>query len=72
VTDLLKQVMSRVELLPEHQQDAIAEAIQRELEELEWDALVSTPNSQRFLDELAAEARREHAAGLTVESTDRW
>jgi hypothetical protein len=72
VTDLLKQVMSRVELLPADQQNNIAEAIQRELEEIEWDALVSTPKSQRLLDELAAEAHREHANGLTVESTDRW
>ena len=70
--ELLKQVMARVELLPEQQQDTIAEAIERELEELEWDAIVGSPASQRFLDELAAEARREHAAGLTQESTGRW
>ena len=72
MTDLLKQVISRVELLPEQQQNTIAEAIERELEELGWDALVASPASQRFLDELAAGAHRDHAAGLTRESTDRW
>ncbi len=42
MTNPLKQVMSKVEMLPDHHQDTIAEAIQRELEELEWDTIVST------------------------------
>jgi hypothetical protein len=72
MTELLRQVIARIELLPSEQQDAIAEKMQRELEELEWDALVAKPSSQRYLAHLAAEAREEDAAGLTEESTDRW
>jgi DnaJ-domain-containing protein 1 len=72
VTELLRRVVEQIEQLPDEQQDAIAEAILRELEEREWDELVAKPSSQRFLEHLVAEAQREDAAGLTQESTDRW
>lgn len=72
MTELLKQVVAQVEQLPSEQQDEIAELMRREREEREWDAIVSTPASQRFLEHLAAEARREEAAGETMESGDRW
>ena len=72
MTELLKRVVAKIEQLPPEQQDAIAAAMQRELEEREWDALVATPGSQRFLEELAAEARAEDAAGETQESGERW
>lgn len=72
MTETLQRVMAQVEQLPPEQQDAIAEVIARELEEREWDALVAKPASQRFLARLAAEARREDAAGQTRPSTDRW
>jgi DnaJ-domain-containing protein 1 len=67
VTELLRRVVEQIEQLPDEQQDAIAEAILRELEEREWDELVAKPSSQRFLEHLVADA-----AGLTQESTDRW
>ena len=75
MTELLRAVVARIELLPADQQDAIAEVIQRELEELEereWDALVASPASQRVLEQLATEARREDAAGRARESGDTW
>lgn len=71
MTDTLKRVMAQIEQLPPEQQDAIAEVIERELEEREWDVMVATPASQRFLQELAGEGRREDAAGETLELTDR-
>lgn len=61
MTDLLRQVVAQVELLPPEEQDALAETMQRALEEREWDALLAKPGSQRFLDELTAEARCEDA-----------
>ena len=72
MTELLQRVIARVEQLSAADQDAIAEAIARKIEEREWDALVSSPGSQRFLEHLAADAREEDAAGKTHEATDRW
>jgi len=72
MTELLKRVVSQIELLPAAEQDAIAEMIALELEEREWDALVSRPESQRFLERLAADARKEDAAGETLEVGDSW
>ena len=72
MTELLRRVVDELERLSPEQQDAIAEVIQRELEEREWDAIVAKPGSQRFLELLAAEARREDAAGETQESGERW
>lgn len=72
MTETLKRAVARIERLPPEQQDAIAQVILTELSEREWDAMVSTPASQRFLQELATEARQEDAFGATRESTDRW
>jgi len=72
MTELLKRVVSQVELLPAADQDAIAALIAEELEEREWDELISRPESQRFLERLAAEAREEDAAGETIEVGDSW
>jgi hypothetical protein len=68
----LRQLIDRVEQLPPERQDVIAEMVELELEEAEWDLLVTSPASQRFLARLAEEARKEDAAGLTVESDDDW
>jgi hypothetical protein len=70
MTETLKQVLARVERLPAEQQDAIAEVIERELEEREWEELVGSPASQRFLEALADEARAEDAAGQTRPTAD--
>ncbi len=72
MTESLKRALARIKLLPPEQQDAIAEVIQTELDEREWDTIVTKPASQRFLQELAAEARQEDAAGETRASAGSW
>ena len=72
MTELLRRVVGELERLSPEQQDASAEVIQREIEEREWGAIAAKPGSQRFLEPLATEARREDAAGETRESGDRW
>lgn len=73
MTETLQQIMEEVERLEPAMQEAFvarAKEILAELEEeREWDALVSTPGSQRFLKKLIAEGRKEHAAKLTEEIT---
>jgi DnaJ-domain-containing protein 1 len=65
IVEELRQVIEQVQQLPEDAQRHIAALIEAELEEREWDALVSTPGSQRFLAILAEEARQEIAEGKT-------
>ena len=72
MTERLKRVVSQIELLPAEEQDAIAEWIEEELDDREWDALLARPESQRLLTQLAAEARRQDAAGETVALGDDW
>ena len=72
MTEHLRHVVAEIELLLPEQQEAIAEAMRRELEEREWEVLVAKPGSQRFLEELAAEARAEDAAGKARESGEHW
>ena len=72
MTGTLSRAVDRVEQLSPAEQDAIAEVIERELADRKWDTLLATPASDRFLERLASEARREDAAGQTKESTDRW
>ena len=72
MTETLKRVVDLVEQLSPEEQDAIAEVIEKELADRKWDNLLSSPASERFLERLGSEARREDAAGQTQESTDRW
>jgi DnaJ-domain-containing protein 1 len=72
MTELLRRVVAEIERLPAEEQDAIAERLQREMEEREWAERVAKPGSQRFLEALAAEARREDASGEAKESGERW
>lgn len=65
IVEELRQVIEQVQQLPADAQRHIAALIEAELEEREWDALVSTPESQRFLAMLAEEARQEIAEGKT-------
>jgi acetylornithine deacetylase/succinyl-diaminopimelate desuccinylase-like protein len=65
LTQSLERVIRRIEQLPASEQDALAESIERELEEREWEALLARPESAEFLGRLASEAREEHAAGRT-------
>lgn len=73
MTEALQQIMEEVEQLDPAMQEAFvtrAREILAELEEeREWDALVNTPGSQRFLKKLITDGRREHAAKLTEEIT---
>jgi regulator of protease activity HflC (stomatin/prohibitin superfamily) len=72
MTELLKRVVSQIELLPAAEQDAIAELMERELEEREWDALLARPEAQRYLAHLVAQADKEDEAGETRELGDDW
>ena len=65
MVDELREVFEQVQEQPEDVQRHIVEVVALALEEAEWDALVSTPESKRFLAQLAEEARAENAAGLT-------
>lgn len=63
MVDELRQVIEQAQQQPEEVQRHIAELIALALEEREWDALVSTPESQRFLAELSREIDEQIAAG---------
>ena len=71
MTEALKEVVEQIQHLagqlgPE-EQDVVAQALLERLKELEeereWDALVSTPKSQAFLEKRSAEIDRKIAAG---------
>ena len=53
--------------LSEEAQRRIAAILEEELEQQEWDALISSPRSKRFLATLIAEAEAEEAVGETEE-----
>jgi delta 1-pyrroline-5-carboxylate dehydrogenase len=65
VIDELRRAIQIAEQQPEALQHHIAELIALAIEEAEWDAIVSTPESQDFLAQLAEEARTETEAGTT-------
>lgn len=56
----LKEVLTRVEQLPEDEQRIIARMLN---EEMQWDATLE--NSQDLLAKLAEEAIKEHKSGKT-------
>lgn len=64
MTKVLEQAFREAEQLPEEDQKIIADFIVHfihpdEKEEAEWDALVQTPESQRFLDKMVLELKEE-------------
>lgn len=65
MTELLRRVVSEIQLLPDAEQDRIAGRLLEELEEREWNELVGSPRSQLLLRRLAAEARAEDDRGET-------
>lgn len=70
--DRLRAVIDQAETLSEREQELLAEAWERvldDLEEREWEALLSAPGSRDFLKELVAKGREEHAAGKTEKIT---
>jgi hypothetical protein len=65
MTKRLEQAMARAEILPEAEQDAIAEIVLAEIEaERKWDAAIAKSTGK--LEKLADEAWREHEAGPQV------
>jgi len=69
LTETLRRVVSEIERLPPHEQDAIARELQLRLDEREWDSLVRSPESQLLLERLAAEARSEDDQNETRDLT---
>jgi hypothetical protein len=72
MTKILEQALREAEKLPEADQQIIADFIIHfihpdEKEEAEWDALVQTPESQRFLDAMAEKVRQKKARGELLE-----
>ena len=67
VTERMQLAIRRLQSLPDERQNDMAERILDELDELEWDAIVSKPQVQQALRRLVAEAREQDAAGETEE-----
>jgi DnaJ-domain-containing protein 1 len=71
MTEALKEVVEQIQHLAEQlgpaEQETYAQALLERLKELEeereWDALVSSPKSQAFLEKLSAEIDEQIAAG---------
>jgi hypothetical protein len=68
MSKLMEQVIAEVVKLPEKQQDELAKLFSEfihsdEAEEAEWDALVQSPESQRFLEKMVREVKEEKARG---------
>jgi len=67
MVDELRLAIEQAQQQSDDLQRHIAQLIAEAIEEQEWDALVATPESQAFLDELVAETRAAIAAGETEE-----
>lgn len=68
--DTLKRLIERLEQMREDEQAEVVRRIEpiiEDVDEQKWDELLATPESIAFLDELAAEAKRERAAGLLID-----
>ena len=62
MTKRLEQAIAQARILPESEQDAIAEIVLTEIEaERKWDAAIN--NSSQKLGKLADKAWREHESG---------
>ena len=71
MTKVLEQAFREAERLPEEDQQIIADFIVHfihpdEKEEAEWEALVQSPESQRFLDKMVEEVMEEKAKGRSL------
>ena len=67
MTEQLQQAIEALQRLPVDAQNAIAERILEEIEEQEWDAIVSKPYVRARLRELGRQALEEDEAGETEE-----
>jgi hypothetical protein len=64
----LEKAFEEASRLPEEEQEAIADIVIHFIhsdaeEEAEWDALVKSPESQRFLEKMVKEVKEEKAQG---------
>ena len=67
MTRLLEKAIKSLRRLPEDEQDRFARDLLLRIEEEErWNALVSSPASQDWLERQAEKTRNEIAAGKTV------
>ncbi|HEX6819077.1 MAG TPA: hypothetical protein VF120_11935 [Ktedonobacterales bacterium] len=57
MVDELLQALDVLGQLPEEEQRQIAQLVLEEIEQREWDKLVSSPRSKAFLKRLIAEAK---------------
>ena len=65
-TKLLQHAFDKAAELPQDKQEALAHIILAEMESnLIWDELLSSPESDAFLERMAAEALEAHRVGLT-------
>jgi hypothetical protein len=67
MTEQLQYAVNAAQQLSADDQNAIAARILREIEDLEWERLLATPESDAFLDRLEEEALREYQEGRTEE-----
>jgi len=65
MTEQLRHAIEAIQRLPDEAQNAIAARIWEEIEEQEWDAIVSKPRLQTHLRELGRQAIAEDKAGKT-------
>lgn len=66
MSKLLEKAFQEASKLSQQEQDTVAELVisflhSDEAEEAEWDALVQSPESQRFLDKMIDEVKDEEA-----------
>ena len=64
MTEQLQHAIEVLQRLPADAQDAIAARILEEIEEQEWDAIVSQPHVRANLRELGRQALEEDRAGM--------
>jgi DnaJ-domain-containing protein 1 len=55
----LRQALDALGRLPEEEQRQIAQLVLEEIEQRQWDELVSSPRSKAFLKRLIAEVKEE-------------
>lgn len=57
MVDELRQALDLLGQLPDEEQRKIAQIVLEEIEQRDWDKLVSSPRSKAFLTRLIAEAK---------------
>ncbi len=57
MVDELREALDLLGQLPDEEQRQIAQIVLEEIEQREWDQLVSSPRSKAFLKRLIAEAK---------------